>query len=48
MGDTIAFVAVESPVSDFEGVIDTIPNCLATVNYASGMDASLYKDLNLK
>ena len=32
MGDTIAFVARESPVSGFVGVKTTLRNCFATVN----------------
>ena len=31
-GDTIAFVARESPVSDFECVLKDSRNCVATVN----------------
>ena len=31
-GDTIAYVARESPVFDFEDVLNTVHNCVATVN----------------
>ena len=30
-GNTVAYVAREGPVSDFEGVLNTVRNCVATV-----------------
>ena len=39
-GNTIAYVARESLVSDFEGVLYTVRSCVATVNKVNSDDNS--------